>query len=533
MNLHITSPSTLDCAVLEQAFSAYTPSRPLIISFADDVLAAIREAHTRFHALAQSGLPIYGVTTGFGPLVQFGSAHAAAARSAEDDARHATNLLHHLSAGYGAPMQPVVVRSAMFLRLQTLSHGASGVHPDIVQAYTRLLEASVRCDFAPLVPELGSLGASGDLTPLAHVAQVLVGTGECVRGGAHRGVFGAAEALREASLEPVRLTSRDALGLVNGTSFATAYLALACARAGRLLLKAEQMTGWLYRSLGCRSQALDERLHAAQQHLGQRESAENIRAEAWKHGTFEDSSRPLQEIYSIRSAPQILGACRESLRRATETAVSEIAGVDDNPVLVLASGDEWSDEQGNIFGGDTVLHGGNFQTQHIAFAADSLNAALTQAGNLVERQIDALLSPRTNGGAAPMLAWKPGATTGLAGAQLTATAIVTEMRARCQHYAIGTIPTNGGNQDIVPLGTQAARETFAQTERLAALLAIHSMALIQLQFLRKNNRAGGSITPEPEWLPRAAHDFVPLDDNDRSLFRDIERIGAAFLHHSA
>jgi histidine ammonia-lyase/tyrosine ammonia-lyase len=260
---------------------------------------------------------------------------------------------------------------------------------------------------------------------------------------------------------------------------------------------------------------LDPRLHRARGHAGQIQSAEAIRQEAERGGEWEDATRPLQDIYSMRCAPQVLGACRENLDYARQLIETEMNGVNDNPLIFSAeaSGRE-----------PAVAHGGNFHAQQVAFAADALNAALTQAGMLVERQIDALLDPRINGNAPLLLAWEPGATSGMAGAQITATALAAELRMNCQSYATSTIPTNGGNQDIVPMGTLAARKAYAQTELLAPILAVAGMALVQLNFLRERGRATGNALLLPDWMPS----FEPFE-NDRALHPDIERIAQAWL----
>jgi histidine ammonia-lyase/tyrosine ammonia-lyase len=507
----------------------------------------LQQAEEAFGRALADNAPVYGINTGFGPFVAFKQlsvppeeqARRSASAGESISERRARNLLAHLSAGYGAAIDLPVVRAAMILRLQTLVLGCSGVTFSTAESYKRLLNWCSAHDAAPLVPSIGSLGASGDLTPLAHVARVL--TGEHTVLQATGTTLTALEVLQQAGVSPRRLTARDALGLVNGTSFATAFAAVAVARAERLIMAAEILTGWLYRSLGCRTQALAQALHDAKRHQGQRDSAALIRAEALRCGHCEDSTRPLQEVYSLRTAPQILGACRDSLRFAREAVEREIASVDDNPVLVSPTAQPMVSSATTVAHEAAewcVLHGGNFQTQHIGFAADALNAALTQAGNLVERQLDALMNPRLNGGAPLLLAFESGINSGFAGAQLTATAIVAEMRSRCQHYAVGTLPTNGGNQDIVPLGTQAARNAFEQTERLAALLAILALALQQWNALCQQGRVGEQrlrdrtttytlphlATHLQQWLEQ----WQPLTE-DRPLMHDIHTGAQHFL----
>ena len=485
----------LDCETLECAAQSDT----IRATLSPAALRAMEDARERFLKRRDCGDAIYGTTTGFGPFVRYASAQ-------EGSERHGAGLIAHLSAGWGPLSPPEIVRATMLLRAQALAQGWSGVRARVVRAYLALLEAGL----VPAVPEIGSVGASGDLIPLAHIARVLTGEGTVLCNGQ---AYPAADALRERGLEPLELEGRDALALTNGTSFLTAYAAFAVVRAERLISRAEALTGWAYRLLGCRASALDPRLHRARGHEGQRHSAATIAREARAQGAWEDASRPLQEIYSLRCAPQILGACRENLAFARRIIQTEMNGVSDNPLCAPDEADEPA----------AMLHGGNFHGQQVAFASDALNSALTQAALLAERQIEAILNPDINGGAPLLLAWQPGATSGMAGAQITATAIAAEMRTHNQAYATSTLPTNGGNQDIVSMGTLAARMAWQQTERLAPILAILGMSLAQLNFMRERGKAPGTAQPLPQWMPPFAG-----FEQDRSLRADIEHIASAW-----
>ena len=478
-------------------------------------MTASREAFCR---LRENNAPIYGTTTGFGPHVAFGSGDGGTGGY-----QHGANLLAHLGAGWGMAYEPdappAPVRAAVLVRAQNLAQGWSGVRPELVDNYLRVVQAGI----VPCVPPIGSVGASGDLVPLSHIARVFAGTPDS------RALFGGETmsgqaALLAAGLTPAALEGRDALALTNGTSFLTAYAALAVARTERLFAVAENLTGWMYRLLGARASALDERLHKARGHDGQQISARNIACEANRFGDYdgeyENAARALQEVYSVRCAPQVLGACRENLAFARRVVETEINGVSDNP---LFPGDAHE-----TTGDDVVLHGGNFHGQQVGFAADALNAALTQAAVLAERQIDLLVTPSKHNDFAPLLlAWEPGACSGLAGAQITATALVAEMRAHANAHATLSMPTNGNNQDVVSMGTLAARMAYEQAERLSAVLAVLSMATSQLFFLRQAGRASVPAAPRaapPPWMPP----FAGLD-TDRPLRGDIARIAHFFL----
>lgn len=484
----------LTCEALEAA--ARHPGIALqVTSAGEDALQAARDA---LEGVRAEGTPVYGVTTGFGPLVDYDSD--------DESASHAQGLLAHLSTGSGRLAPRPVARATCVARVQALAQGHSAIRPHVLRAFLGIIDD----DLTPAIPEIGSVGASGDLTPLAHAARVLTGTGRVLQPDGT--VVPARQALDAAGREPLDLDGRDALAIVNGTSFMTAYAAVAVARTERLLNRAECLTGWAYRLLGSPLQALDARLHAARGHSGQIASAAAIYAEATRGGARErPDARPLQEPYSLRCAPQVLGACRDQLEYVRHIVETELNGVNDNPVLI--PGPE-----------PAALHGGNFQGQHVALAADALNACITQIGVLAERQVDLLLTPTRNGGAPPLLAWNPGATSGLAGAQLTATALVAELRHHAQMSGTSSIPTNGANQDVVSMGTLAGRTAYDQTDRLAPILAVLSLALAQLTHLRDAGRADGPAPDPPDWMPNVD----PIVE-DRPLRSEIEHLAKRWM----
>ncbi|MEM7629563.1 MAG: aromatic amino acid ammonia-lyase [Planctomycetota bacterium] len=489
--LRLAAARPLTCADVEAVSRGDGSPR---VAFAAEAIAAMHASRGALHEAVDAGEEVYGLTTGFGPLVQYAADSNACAQG--------TGLIAHLGAGWGPLASPEIVRATLLCRANTLAQGMSGINPAVAEGFLALLNHNV----LPAIPEVGSVGASGDLIPLAHAARVLTGEGRVLSPGS--ATIDAADALAIAGMSPVDLPGRDALALVNGTSFMTAYAAIACARAERLLARAETLTGWLYRALGARLPALDDRLHAARGHVGQRVSAANIRREALAQGDVQDEGRPLQEVYSVRCAPQFLGAARDQLEHARALVERELNGVNDNPVV--ASG--------------AVLHGGNFQGQQIAFASDTINTALVHAGIVAERQLDVLCNPDLNGGAPLLLASEPGATSGMAGAQITATAVIAEMRHHATPSAIASIPTNGRNQDVVSMGTLAARAALGQTDRLGAVLGVLAIALDQLAHLRNGGRAPGRVAARPAALPA----YTPFD-RDRALHSDLARISAGLL----
>lgn len=485
----------LDCELLERVAGADCPQ----VALSGTARALVQASHGEFLRRWQAAEnTIFSATVGLDPLMR--------SASSEQGSEQGASLMAHLDAGWGAPVPEAVVRAAMLIRAQTLAQGGSGVRVATVESYLALLRSGV----TPVVPEIGS---GGDLIPLAHIARALAGEGEVFFAGYR---MPADQALIAVGLKPLTLDSHEGPALTNGSAFLTAYAALTAARTGRLLRQAELLTGWLCRTLGSRLSALDPRVHRASGYAGQQQSAATILAEAQRDGDREDRARSLPEIYPIRSAPQTLGACRENLKYARYLIETEMNGVSGNPMTVLSTQGE-PDE-------GVMLLGGSFHGGQVAFAADACNAALTQAGLLAERQIDALLDPRFNGGAPLLLAWERGANRGLAGAQTTAATLAAEMRAHCQHYACGSLPAHGDYLDIVSMGAQAAREAFGQTGRLAAVLAVLGMGLVQLDFLRAQGRAPGRPSPLPLWMPP----FTPFAQ-DRPLQHDIARITDAWL----
>lgn len=493
----ITPDCRLDCETAERLAGPGSQLR-----FDGAAVAAMDRACHALRVVLARGEPIYGITTGFGPFVRYESENGG-------DERHGSGLIDHLSAGFGRPAPADVVRATMLIRALGLARGYSGIRPEIAQGWLDLFNAEV----IPAVPEYGSVGASGDLCPLSHIARVLIGDGRLIPLG-HSEPKPAWPLLNQYGLSPLRLTGRDALALVNGTSFMTGYAAPAVAAADRLIRRTETLVGWAHATLGCRDQYLDSALHDARSHGGQRDSARAIRVAARSLrpadiNTESASTRPLQEVYSLRCAPQFLGACRDHLGHARRLIETEIDGVSDNPVVV--TGERDADHR--------VLHGGNFQGQQIAFAADAVSGCLTELAVYAERLLAALLDPSINDGAPLLLAWCAGPQSGLAGVQLTATSLVAEMRRQTQQAATLSIPTNGNNQDVVSMGTTAARASYELVAPASAVVSSVAMALVQLNYLRSAGRANGPVAATPTDVPT----FAGVE-TDRPLHDDLGRM---------
>ncbi|XMN04931.1 HAL/PAL/TAL family ammonia-lyase [Streptomyces griseobrunneus] len=426
----------------------------------------VHERVAACHAFAlrrmQDGRPVYGATTGFGPLVGF--------RGREDPADQCENALAHLGAGQGPDLAPAAVRAAMLIRLSSLCRGYSGVSVAVVDT----LSAALGSTFAPAVPRLGSLGASGDLVPLSYVARALCGDGHAYVDGRR---FPAAEALSLAGLTTLELGGRDALALVNGTSLTAAAAGLATASLIRSRTSAVLLSAVLTDVLGAEPAFLAPELLAA---FGHPEAA-RVGGELREHldGLVPSGTRLLQEPYSVRCTPQLIGAATSALAYGRKVVDHDLNSVSDNPLF-------FPDQ-------DIVAHGGNFFGQPAAFACDLLTLAATQLGNLAERQLDLLVDPHRNGGLPPMLSNDPGRQHALQGVQLAATAIVATMRRNAHPASVQSLPTNLHNQDVIPFGTQAALNALDAAHHLRLLQGSLALALRQAAHLGHRTLTPDSI----------------------------------------
>jgi histidine ammonia-lyase/tyrosine ammonia-lyase len=482
-----------DSAVLRRA------AAPLTVTVDDEARARLDRGRRFFHDLRHGDgeTPrIYGATTGFGALVGY------AGRS--DEADQCDNTLAHLGAGQGPDLPHEICRAALLLRTWSLAQGYSGVCAEVVDR----LAAMFATTFSPAVPRYGSVGASGDLIPLAYATQALRGRGHAYLDGRRRP---AGEALAAAGLRPLTLDGRDALALVNGTSVTTAATALArdAVRSAHSSLAA--LTCLLADLLGCDPGFLDADLLRAYGHPGARDVGARMRETLT--GLTPSGTRPLQEPYSIRCAPQLLGAAEDALRYVDGVVAADLGGISDNPLFFPEDGD--GDARGARKG--KVVHGGNFFGQPAAFAADLLASVTAQLGNLAERQLDLLTDPARNGGLPPMLATAPGQQHGLQGVQLAGTAFVAEIRRNATPASMQSLPTNLHNQDVVPFGTQAALRSYDMAELLGLLCG--SLALGLRQAVHVGARR--PTAPRCADLLDALIETIPPVEPDRPLDADV------------
>jgi histidine ammonia-lyase len=466
----------------------------------------MRRSHRQLELLAKDGRVVYGLNTGCGPLCDRPIAAA-------DAARFQLNLIRSHASGLGPAHAREVVRATMAVRAQTLARGRSGVRPAVVESLIAMLNA----DILPVVPEVGSVGASGDLVELAHVARALVGEGPVDWGGRR---VDAAIALAGAGLAPVALEGRDALALINGTSCEAAQAALVVVGAERLVAVAEAAAALVVEVFGGNPEAFDARVHAARPHPGQVASAAHLRVLLAGSRRLDDSAarglpgheraRPVQDAYTLRCIPQVLGAVRDTVAHAREVVGVEINAVTDNPTF-------FPDDE-------TVLHAGNFHGHPVALAVDHLKVALAHVALFSERRLARLLDPATNAGLPPFLIRDHvGVRSGLMGLQYCASSTVAENAVLAHPASLGSVPTNANNQDVVGMGTVAVRQARRLLENARRVVAIELLAAAEAVDLAGAEGLGVGT--------RATYASVrslvtPLLD-DRPLGDDVERLASA------
>jgi len=399
------------------------------------------------------GAPVYGINTGFGKL--------ATVRIAPEDLETLQrNLVLSHAAGVGAPMPAPVARLMMALKLGSLAQGASGVRVATVQ----LLAAMLAQDVIPVIPAQGSVGASGDLAPLAHLAAAMIGTGEVFCAGEP---MPAVEGLKRAGLEPVTLGPKEGLALLNGTQFSTAY-ALAGLFEAELLLRTALITGALATDAVKGSDApFDPRIHALRGHHGQAEVAAALRglmAGSAIRASHVTGDERVQDPYCIRCQPQVMGAVLDVLRQAAATLRTEANGVTDNPLIF--------DDPAE------ALSGGNFHAEPVAFAADMIAMAVCEIGSIAERRLAMLVDPVLSGLPA-FLAPRPGLNSGFMIPQVTAAALVSENKGRAFPAVVDSIPTSANQEDHVSMAAHGARRLIAMADNLRAIIAIELLAAAQ------------------------------------------------------
>ena len=454
--------------------------------------------HTRIIASAESVArilarhePVYGINTGFGKL--------ASVKISDDDLLILQrNIVLSHAAGVGEPMPVPITRLMMALKLASLAQGASGVQLATVEMLGSLLAK----DLTPVIPAQGSVGASGDLAPLAHMAAAMIGTGEIWLKGVRTPAL---QALAGAGLAPLVLAPKEGLALLNGTQFSCAYALAGVFEAERLFASA-LLTGALSTEAAKGSDApFDPRIHALRGHKGQIETAAALRSlmrgSAIRASHLIGDAR-VQDPYCLRCQPQVMGAVLDMLRQAAATLLTEANGVSDNP-LIFAETDE-------------ALSGGNFHAEPVAFAADMIAIALCEIGSIAERRIAMLVDPALSGLPA-FLTPRPGLNSGFMIPQVTAAALVSENKQRAYPASVDSIPTSANQEDHVSMAAHGARRLMGMADNVAGVLAIEYLAAAQGCDFHAPLKSSNALEAARALL-RAT---VPMLDEDRYFHPDI------------
>ena len=467
-------------------------STPVDISLTATALERIQKSRQVIEEKIRAGEIVYGVNTGFGKLAQV-------VIDAKDTTALQINLVHSHAAGVGPPLPGEVVRAALVLKANTLAKGFSGVRPEVVEGLLDLYRRGV----TPVVPAQGSVGASGDLAPLAHLVLVLLGEGQAEYDGK---ILPGNVALRRAGLKPLQLAAKEGLALLNGTQITTALAALALLRAENLVRNADLAAAMSLEGLLGTPVAFDPRIQEARGFRGQLQTALNVRrlvADSEIVASHKDCGK-VQDAYSLRCVPQVHGTVREALRHIREVLSTEINAATDNP-LVFADGHE-------------VLSGGNFHAQPVAAAADYLAIVVSQLASMSERRIQDLMDPVVSQLPA-FLAPHGGLHSGFMIAQVTAASLVSENKTLAHPASVDSIPTSANQEDFVSMGTWAARKAWDVVENAERVIAIELLAAAQAFDLRKPLKPGVGTAVAYERI----REHVQFMAEDRTLHPDIER----------
>jgi histidine ammonia-lyase len=439
------------------------------VSLDPDAAERMRASRAVIERLVADGATVYGVTTGFGDLADV---RIDPSRTGELQ----RNLVRSHAAGVGDPLPDDVVRAMLLLRANALAVGLSGVRVEVVEMLIGMLNAAVH----PVIPSRGSLGASGDLAPLAHLALVVIGEGEASVDGAGPG--DGAAALSRAGLAPLELEAKEGLALLNGTQLMAAIGALGHHDALRLAITADLVGAMSLEAMLGTGAAFDARLIRARPHPGQIAAARHLHAlledsEIWESHRA-DTEHRVQDAYSLRCMPQVHGAARDALVELERVLSVELNAATDNP-LVFPDGD--------------VVSGGNFHGEPLAMALDYATIAVAELASISERRTARLVDPHLNGGLPAFLTEQPGMESGLMIAHYTAAALVNELQSLAHPASVDTIPTSANQEDHVSMGGTAALQLAAAVDRAEHVLAIEALCAAQGLDFRAPMRAGAGV----------------------------------------
>ncbi|MGH9545779.1 MAG: histidine ammonia-lyase [Terriglobales bacterium] len=509
--LHINGKDLTLEAVREVAVDR----RPVLLD--PDAREAVARARAVVDALVSENRVSYAITTGVGKLADV--------RIAGDQIRELqVNLVRSHAAGIGEPLSVAETRAMMVLRANSLAKGHSGVRGAVIDAICEMLNRGV----TPMVPSQGSVGASGDLAPLAHLALALIGEGECF---AEKGMrVPSAEAMRIAQIKPLVLEAKEAVSLINGTQAMLAVGILALLAAEILADTGDVIGALSLDALRGTDVAFDERIHQARPHPGQLRTAANLR-KMLEGSSLRDSHRDcdrVQDAYSLRCMPQVHGAVRDTLAHCREVMEIEVNSAVDNPLVFMKSTPGYGGtgappiraERTSAASDADVISGGNFHGQPLAFVLDFLGVALSALAGISERRLERLVNPALNEGLPPFLAAGAGLNSGFMMAQVAAASLVSENKVLAHPASVDSITTSGNKEDYVSMGMTAALKLKRIVENARNAMAIEAMAAAQaLDFLvpLKTSKRG-------QMAHAAIRSVCATMDKDRVMYQDFARL---------
>jgi len=472
-------------------------NRQAVAIIEEDVWGNVEQSRNRVDIQVTQGRTVYGITTGFGKLSDV-------VIQGDDVGQLQVNLLRSHAVGVGPSFPTDVVRAMLLLRANALAKGYSGIRKETLQLLVDLLNRGVH----PVIPSQGSLGASGDLAPLAHMALVLIGEGKAEYEGR---VLSGKEALAAAGLVPVSLGAKEGLALINGTQAMTAVGILAATEAENLGLAADAATTLTMEALRGIITAFDAELLATRPHPEFEQVAARVRT--WLLGSkriTRQGELRVQDAYSIRCVPQVHGASWQALGYVKGRIAVEINSATDNPIVLRE---------------DFIVSGGQFHGQPIAIAMDFLKIAVAEWASISERRVERLVNPQLSG-LSPFLAFEPGLQSGLMITQYVAAALVSENKVLAHPASVDSIPSSGNQEDHVSMGTIAARQVREMLRNSAKVLAIELICASQAIGLQQ---AETDIAPHSQTLLAKVRSFVPVLTEDTSISDGIEGLGNAIL----
>ncbi len=468
------------------------------VGLSEEAIQRVSACRKMVEKLVRSGQPVYGVTTGFGRLSEVNI-------SSEDAAELQINLIRSHACAVGNPLPESVVRALMMLRANALAKGYSGIRQETLQLLIDCINRKVH----PVIPEQGSLGASGDLAPLSHLALVLMGEGEAFYRGER---MPGAEALAKAGLKPVKLQAKEGLALINGTQVMTSIGTLSLMKAERLAKIADVIASLTLECLHGIPDAFAEEVQRVRPYPEQIGVAANLRTllKGSKLTTRQGELR-VQDSYTLRCLPQVHGATRQVLAYVRDKIAIEINSATDNPLLFVEE--------------DKVISGGNFHGQPIAFAMDFLKIGMSELANISERRTERLVNPALSGGLPAFLSRDPGVASGMMIPQYVSASLVSENKVLAHPASVDSIPSSANQEDHVSMGTTAARHAARVIDNVAKVLAIELICAAEAA----DFAGADGLAPATRVLYDQLRAVVPPLEQDRSISTDIEKVASCLL----